>query len=188
MRFTAVLRMPQLDLPATGSWGCPRRTARNPGVIMKLDAAIAIAESLPSVTVGTKWRARTWMVSDRGFLWERPLGKTDIERLGDNPIPTGDIVGIIVENLNDKDALLAMELPGFFTIQHFNGYPGLLIELRLAQAEHVRAAITEAHRVAVLKGPPKSRRKPAKKSASKPVKKPANKPAKKPAKTPKKKP
>jgi len=165
MRFTAVLRMPQLDLPATGSWGCPRRTARNPGVIMKLDTATTFAESLPDVTVGTKWQARTWMVRDRGFLWERPLSKTDIARLGDDPIPTGDIVGIIVENLDAKDALLAMDLPGFFTIQHFNGYPGLLIELRLARAEHVRAAITEAHRVAVLKGPPKTRKKPAKKKS-----------------------
>lgn len=147
---------------------------------MKLEAAIAIAESLPGVTVGTKWTARTWMVNDRGFLWERPLRKTDIERLGDGPIPNGDIVGIIVENLDAKDALLGMDLPGFFTIQHFNGYPGLLIELRLARTEDVRAAIGEAHRVAVLKGPPKARRKKPKPKA-KPKAKPKTTAKKKPA-------
>jgi hypothetical protein len=131
---------------------------------MKLDAAITIAEALPGVSLGTKWNARTWMVNERGFLWERPLRKSDIERLGSDPIPTGDIVGIIVENLDAKDALLAMELPGFFTIQHFNGYAGLLIELRLARIGDVRAAITEAHRVAILKGPPKTRKKTTKKA------------------------
>jgi len=139
---------------------------------MKLDAAIAIAESLPDVTAGAKWHKRTWMVNERGFLWERPLSKTDIERLGSEPIPHGDIVGIMVENLDAKDALLAMDLPGFFTIQHFNGYAGLLIELRLARTGDVRAAIGEAHRVAILKGPPKTRKKPTRKPRKKPTKKP----------------
>ena len=140
---------------------------------MKLDAAIEIAKALPGVTVGTKWDARTWMVNERGFLWERPLRKSDLERLGAERIPHGDIVAIITEDLDAKDALLAMELPGFFTIQHFNGYPGLLIELRLARTGDVRAAITEAHRVAILKGPPKTRKKPAKPKPRKAAAKPA---------------
>ena len=111
----------------------------------------AFARSLPDVTLGTSWGARTWMVGDKGFIWERPLRKTDLARLGDTPPPTGDILGVRTENLDAKDALLAMELPGFFTIQHFNNYPAVLIELRKARAADVRAAIEAAYHAAAAK-------------------------------------
>ncbi len=121
----------------------------------------AIADDLPGVTIGTKWRRKTWQVGDRGFIWERPLGKTDIERLGAAPIPQGDILGVRVESLDAKDALLAMALPGFFTIEHFNNFPGLLIELRKARKKDVRAAILDAHRAisALAATKPKRKRK-----------------------------
>lgn len=122
----------------------------------------AIADDLPGVTIGTKWRRKTWQVGDRGFVWERPLGKTDIERFGDAPVPQGDILGVRVESLDAKDALLAMDLPGFFTIEHFKNYPGLLIELRKARKADLRAAIREAHRVATALAETKPKRKRAK--------------------------
>ena len=118
----------------------------------------AIADELAGVTVGSKWNHKTWMVGDRGFIWERPLNKADLGRLGDAPPPEGDILGVRVENLDAKDALLAMELPGFFTIEHFKNYPGLLIELRKARKKDLRAAIVDAHRVATAAAPVKARR------------------------------
>jgi hypothetical protein len=136
---------------------------------MKLQAVQSLVEGLPGVEVGTKWGRKTWMVGGRGFTWERPLGKADVERLGDARVPQGDIVAVSVVNLDAKDALLAMELPGFFTIQHFNGYPAVLIELGLAQAKHVRAAIAEAHRAASARPPraaAKAKAKPARKRAA----------------------
>ena len=135
---------------------------------VKLADIEKIAAALPGVTTTLKWRHHTWIANERGFAWVRPLGKADIERWGDSaPLPAGDIIGIQVESLDAKDALLAMELPGFFTIQHFNNYPGLLIELRKARIKDVRAALAEAHRVALSKPPPKKRKpkpKPAKRA------------------------
>jgi hypothetical protein len=102
--------------------------------------------SLPGVTVGTKWANRTWMVGGKGFAWQRPLRQADLKRYGDETPPAGEILAVSVENLDAKDALLAMELPGFFTIAHFNGYPAVLIALRKARAKDVRAAILDAFR------------------------------------------
>lgn len=126
---------------------------------MTLAKVADFVESLDNVTVGAKWNHKTWMVGEKGFLWERPLSKADLGRLGDRPPPEGDIVAFIVENLDAKDALLAMELPGFFTIQHFNGYPGVLIELRKAKAADVRIAISTAHAVALVAKQPRKRKK-----------------------------
>ena len=127
---------------------------------MKLADVADFASSLPGVTVGTKWRKRTWMVADRGFAWERPLSKSDLKRYGDETPPAGDIVAVIVANLDAKDALLAIAPPGFFTIPHFNGYAGVLIELRLARIRDVRAAISDAWQVAAASLPRAKPRKP----------------------------
>lgn len=129
---------------------------------MKLAQVAAFAESLANVTVGKRWNNKTWLVDERGFLWERPLSKADLARFGDAAPPHGEIVAFITESLDAKDALLAMDLPGFFTIQHFNNYPGVLVELRLAAVRDVKAAIRSAYQTAVALGPPKKRR-PAKK-------------------------
>src|SRR6478735_8973565 len=128
-----------------------------------LDAVDAAAMKLPDVSVGTKWGTRTWLVHDKGFVWERPLRKSDLERLGDARPPTNPIIAVSTDDLDAKDALLAMELPGFFTIQHFNGYAAVLIELRKAKAADVRMAIEQAHRAVMAKATrPKRKRRSAK--------------------------
>lgn len=111
---------------------------------MTLDDVDAFASKLPGVTVGTKWGNRTWMIGDKGFAWQRPLRKADIERLGNEKPPEGEILAVRTVDLDAKDALLAIALPGFFTIQHFNGYPAVLIALAKARAKDVRAAILDA--------------------------------------------
>jgi hypothetical protein len=105
----------------------------------------AFATSLPGVTVGRSWGHRTWMVGGRGFAWERPFTKADIRRFGDEKPPAGEILGVRVESLDAKEALLEMALPGFFSIAHFDGFPGLLIALRKARARDVRGVIADAH-------------------------------------------
>ena len=121
-----------------------------------------LATSLPDVTVGTSWGNRTWKVNGKGFAWQRPLNKADLKRLGDEKPPAGEILAVRVESLDAKDALLAMGLRGFFTIEHFNGYAAVLIALREARAKDVRAAIRDAHATMMArtrKAPRKSRRK-----------------------------
>jgi hypothetical protein len=113
---------------------------------MTFDDVDAVARKLPGVTVGTKWGNRTWMVDGKGFAWQRPFSKADLKRFGEETPPAGEILAVSVENLDAKDALLAMAPPGFFTIAHFNGYPAVLIALRQARAKDVRAAILDAFR------------------------------------------
>jgi hypothetical protein len=116
----------------------------------------AFARRLPGVTVGTSWGHRTWMVGKRAFAWERPFTKADVRRFGDETPPAGEILGVRVESLEAKDALLEIAPPGFFTIPHFQGYPALLIALRKARARDVRAAIEDAHAaVTALRSAPK---------------------------------
>ena len=124
---------------------------------MTIEAVNAFATSLPGVTVGTKWGNRTWMVEDKGFAWQRPFSKADLERFGDETPPAGEILAVSVESLDAKDALLAIAPPGFFTIQHFNGYPAVLIALRVARVKDVRAAILDAFQT-VARTPPLRKR------------------------------
>jgi hypothetical protein len=144
----------------------PKAAAR-----LTLEDVDAFARALPDTVVGAKWDNKTWIVNDRGYCWERALRKSDLARYGDETPPHGDIIAVAVENLDAKDALLGMELPGFFTIQHFNGYPAVLIELRLARPSDVRAAIETAWRVTSAKPPPKKRTaRPKSKAKRKPAK------------------
>jgi len=118
---------------------------------MTIDDVDEFVMSLPGVTVGAKWGNRTWMVNGKGFAWQRPFSKADLKRFGDKKPPAGDILAVIVESLDAKDALLAIEPPGFFTIPHFDGYAAVLIALRKARAKDVRAAIRDAFQTASAK-------------------------------------
>jgi hypothetical protein len=133
------------------------------------DDVDAFAIALPGVTVGTRWGNRTWLVNDKGFIWQRPLSKADIKRFGDAKPPAGEILGVMVENLDAKDALLSMDLPGFFTIEHFKNYPALLIALKKARAKDVRTAILGAYRLraADLTKPKRRRAAPRARSSAK---------------------
>ena len=113
---------------------------------MTFEDVDAFAMNLPGVTVGPRWGTRTWMVDGKGFAWQRPFSKADLKRFGDETPPAGEVLAVSVENLDAKDALLAMALPGFFTIPHFNGYAAVLIALRQARTKDVRAAILGAFR------------------------------------------
>lgn len=132
---------------------------------MKLVDVDTFASSMPDVVIGTRWGTKTWLIGERGFVWVRPLSKSDLAKLGDSTPPSGDIVGIRTEDLDAKDALLAMDLPGFFTIEHFKNYPALLVELRKARTKDVKAAIRDAYRcVSAL--PPKRPARPKRTASS----------------------
>lgn len=111
---------------------------------MRLEDAIAIAAGLPEVTEGTRFSNRTWFVGKKAFAWERPLGKADLQRLGDDRPPEGPVLAVRTLDLADKEALLQAGHKGFFTIQHFDGYAAVLIELRLATKRPVRDAVVDA--------------------------------------------
>lgn len=128
---------------------------------MTLDDVDEFASGLAGVTVGERWGNRTWNVNGKCVAWQRPFSKADLKRFGDATPPGGEILAVCVEDLDAKDALLAIEPPGFFTIPHFDGFAAVLIELRRARVKDVRAAIRDAVRTVAKKrksAPRKKRR------------------------------
>jgi hypothetical protein len=112
--------------------------------MVSFDDAVAMVMSMPEVTEGVRFGNRTWSVAGKGFAWERPFSKADIKRFGKETPPDGPILAVRVEDLIEKEAVLAESRKGFFTIEHFNGYPALLIQLKVAGKRHVREAIVDA--------------------------------------------
>jgi hypothetical protein len=101
------------------------------------------ATSLPEVQVGTRFGNRTWTVGGNGFAWERPFSKADIKRFGAEPPPTGDIVAVRVADLGEREAVLAENRRGFFTIEHFAGYPAVLVQLDAVGATSMREILVD---------------------------------------------
>ena len=108
-----------------------------------MEDVAAIALALPGVTEGTRYGHRTWSVGGRAFAWERPLSKADVKRFGTLTPPDGPIAAVAVEDLGDKQAVLAAHPDELFTIEHFKNYPAVLIHLRKASGESLREIILD---------------------------------------------
>src|SRR3954463_12434322 len=111
--------------------------------MVKVDEAARMALELPEVTEGDRHGHRTWSVAGKGFAWERPFSKADIRRFGDSTPPDGPIVAVRVEDLHEKEAVLASEPKVFFPTPHFDGYAAVLIELKAVTKRAVREAILD---------------------------------------------
>ena len=102
-----------------------------------------IALALPETSERVSRDLRRWEVKDKGFVWERPLRRADLEALGDQA-PDGPILGARVEHLVAKEALLADDPEVFFTTPHFDGYPAVLVRLDRIGPEDLNEVIVEA--------------------------------------------
>ncbi len=111
--------------------------------MVTLEAAAQLALALPEATEGERYGNRTWNVAGKTFAWERPFSKADIKRFGDQTPPDGPIVAVRVEDLGEKEAVLAANPKGFFTIPHFDGYPAVLIQLKTVTKRALREALVD---------------------------------------------
>ncbi|HEY1740580.1 MAG TPA: hypothetical protein VGI86_17840 [Acidimicrobiia bacterium] len=103
----------------------------------------AIVAELPEVTVGARFGNRTWFVGKKSMAWERPFSKADIKRFGDAPVPDGEILAVTVAGLDEKEAVLAAGSRGVFTIEHFNGYAAVLIQLKVVGKRVLRDLLVD---------------------------------------------
>jgi hypothetical protein len=109
-----------------------------------LDDVDAMATALPEVTTGTSYGNRTWLVAGKVFAWERPFSKADLKRFGDETPPAGELVAVRVDDLQEKEAVLASGRKAFFTIPHFDGYAAVLIQLKVVGKRALRDAMVDA--------------------------------------------
>lgn len=88
-----------------------------------------IATGFPDVAEGERHGHRTWTVRGKVFAWERPFSKADLKRFGEVPPPDGPVVAVRVDDLDEKEAVLAAHPGPLFTIPHFDGYAAVLVHL-----------------------------------------------------------
>ena len=102
-----------------------------------------IALSLPDTGERVMHGSQGWHVHNRGFVWERPLRRADLNALGD-AAPSGPILGARVEHPEAKTALIADSPDVYFTTPHFDGYAAVLVRLDRISLDELRELITEA--------------------------------------------
>jgi len=112
--------------------------------MVTLDDVARIAMELPDVEEGDRHGHRGWSVGGKVFAWERSFSKADIKRYGDQLVPDGPIVAVRVEDLGEKEAVLAAGHRGFFTIPHFDGYAAVLMQLKSVAKRPLRDALEDA--------------------------------------------
>jgi hypothetical protein len=120
------------------SWGGATVSA-----VATLNEAARIALALPEATEGERHDRRSWLVNGKVFAWERAFSKADIKRYGDQPPPDGPILAVVTADLGEKEAVLGAGNDGIFTIAHFNGYPAVLVHLKVVARSVLRETLVD---------------------------------------------
>jgi hypothetical protein len=124
-------------------WSSDRRT-NIVATMVSIDHVAQIALELPEATEGERYGTRAWSVGRKAFVWERSFSKADVKRFGDESPPSGIILAARVDDLGEKDAVIAANPISFFTIPHFDGHAEVLIQLDKVGKRALRETIVDA--------------------------------------------
>jgi hypothetical protein len=114
--------------------------------VASFDDVRRIALSLPETTEAVSWGNAHWRVKNKGFVWERPLNRSDylaLEALGEQA-PEGALLGLRVADIGVREAMIADDPALFFTIPHFDGFPAVLVRLGQIGLPELEELIVEA--------------------------------------------
>jgi hypothetical protein len=113
-----------------------------------------LALALPGTEETTSYGNLSWAVRSggkakgKGFVWERPLSKKDRKDLteaGEIEVPPDEVIlAARVEDLAEKEAVLAEQPEAVFTTPHFNGYPAVLVRLDRVEEDQLSEIVTSA--------------------------------------------
>ncbi|HKO26945.1 MAG TPA: MmcQ/YjbR family DNA-binding protein [Solirubrobacteraceae bacterium] len=102
-----------------------------------------IALGLPETSERPQWGNASWRVRNKPFVWERPLRPADLRALGD-AAPDGPILGVRVEHVGAKEAMIADDPSVYFTTPHFDGYAAVLVRLDEIALDELKEVVAEA--------------------------------------------
>lgn len=102
-----------------------------------------LALAMPGSTERPAWGSPAWRVKDRLFVWERPLRSRDLEELGGSA-PDGPVVAVYVEDLGEKEALVAGDPSVYFTVGHLEGYPIVLGRLDRVPVDELEELVVDS--------------------------------------------
>jgi hypothetical protein len=111
--------------------------------VVTVEDVSRMALELPEVVEGERHGTLTWAVGVKCFAWERPFSKADIKRFGAATPHEGPILAVRVEDLGEKEAVLAANPKAFFTIAHFDGFSAVLVQLKVATKTAVKEALVD---------------------------------------------
>ena len=101
------------------------------------------------VFAGWCWRCLVWWSVPRTSLF-RVNGKLVAWSFPDRStrpiVRRPDVLAVRTENLWEKDALLNLDPETFFTTDHYNGYPAILIRLAEIDVDELRGLLVAAWR------------------------------------------
>lgn len=103
------------------------------------ELALALPEASEHVSRGHA----QWKVRAKGFVWERPLRRADLDSLGIAE-QEGPVLGAKTEDEAVKLALIAEDPSVFFTTPHFDGYAAVLVHLDRISRRRLGELVAEA--------------------------------------------
>ncbi len=128
--------------------------------MVTFDDVARIALALPGTEESTSYGNVSWAVQSGGltsrgrgakgktFVWERPLSKKDRKLLaeaGEIEVPPDEVIlAARVEDLAEKESVLAEHVAAAFTTPHFDGYPAVLIRLDRVDEALLQEIVTSA--------------------------------------------